>query len=64
MEEQYSGGCYTTLCPPGFLTNFGKVLRKPIDRMHFAGTETATYWSGYMEGGIQVLTLLTWSFNY
>ncbi|XP_029639731.2 amine oxidase [flavin-containing] [Octopus sinensis] len=52
-EEQYSGGCYTAMLPPGFLTVFGKVLREPIGKLYFAGTETATHWSGYMEGAIQ-----------
>ncbi|XP_052825815.1 amine oxidase [flavin-containing] [Octopus bimaculoides] len=52
-EEQYSGGCYTVMLPPGFLTVFGKVLREPIGKLYFAGTETATQWSGYMEGAIQ-----------
>jgi len=52
-EEQWSGGCYTTMLPPGFLTKFGRELRKPIGRLYFAGTETATQWSGYMEGAIQ-----------
>ena len=28
-------------------------IRKPIGRLYFAGTETATQWSGYMEGAIQ-----------
>ncbi|XP_046568745.1 LOW QUALITY PROTEIN: amine oxidase [flavin-containing]-like [Haliotis rubra] len=28
-------------------------LRKPIGRMYFAGTETATKWSGYMDGAVQ-----------
>ncbi|XP_033759978.1 amine oxidase [flavin-containing]-like isoform X2 [Pecten maximus] len=53
MEEQWSGGCYTVMMPPGLLTKFGRELRKPIDRIHFAGTETATQWSGYMEGAVQ-----------
>ncbi|XP_076353929.1 amine oxidase [flavin-containing] B-like [Tachypleus tridentatus] len=53
MGEQYSGGCYTGTCPPGFLTCYGRVLREPIGRMYFAGTETATYWSGYLEGAIE-----------
>lgn len=52
-EEQYSGGCYTAMLPPGFLTVFGEELRKPVDRIFFAGTETATQWAGYMEGAIQ-----------
>nr|XP_042896241.1 amine oxidase [flavin-containing] [Parasteatoda tepidariorum] len=53
MEEQYSGGCYTAMYPPGFFTRYGRVIREPIDRMYFAGTETAIEWSGYMEGAIE-----------
>ncbi|CAC5413206.1 MAO [Mytilus coruscus] len=51
--EQWSGGCYTTMMPPGFLTKFGSELRKSVGKMYFAGTETATEWSGYMEGAVQ-----------
>ncbi|GFU15775.1 amine oxidase A [Trichonephila clavipes] len=53
MEEQYAGGCFTAMLPPGFLTRYGKAIRAPIDRMHFAGTETATKWSGYMDGAVE-----------
>ncbi|XP_069103415.1 amine oxidase [flavin-containing]-like isoform X2 [Argopecten irradians] len=53
MEEQWSGGCYTVMMPPGFLTKFGREIRKPVGRCYFAGTETATQWSGYMEGAVQ-----------
>ncbi|KFM63667.1 Amine oxidase [flavin-containing] B, partial [Stegodyphus mimosarum] len=53
MEEQYSGGCYTAMYPPGLFTRYGKVLRAPIGRLHFAGTETAVKWSGYMDGAIE-----------
>ncbi|KAJ8282523.1 hypothetical protein COCON_G00050420 [Conger conger] len=52
-EEQYSGGCYTAYYPPGILTQYGKVLREPLGKLYFAGTETATEWSGYMEGAVQ-----------
>ncbi|XP_061678679.1 amine oxidase [flavin-containing] [Syngnathoides biaculeatus] len=52
-EEEYSGGCYTAYFPPGILTQFGRVLREPAGRLYFAGTETATEWSGYMEGAVQ-----------
>uniref|UniRef100_A0A194AQK3 Amine oxidase n=1 Tax=Pinctada fucata TaxID=50426 RepID=A0A194AQK3_PINFU len=44
LAEQWSGGCYSAMMPPGFLTTFGRDLRKPNDRIHFAGTETATEW--------------------
>lgn len=29
------------------------MLREPVGRLYFAGTETATEWSGYMEGAVQ-----------
>lgn len=51
-EEQYSGGCYATVWQPGLLTTHGKVLRKPVGKMYFAGTETAIWWSCYMEGAV------------
>jgi monoamine oxidase len=38
---------------PGVLTGFGKALRAPCGRIHWAGTETATVWSGSMEGAIR-----------
>ena len=30
-----------------------RVMTEPHGRIHFAGTETATRWSGYMDGAIQ-----------
>ena len=44
--EKYSGGCYVSIMPCGVMTNYCKVLRKPIGRVYFAGTETATVWAG------------------
>ncbi|XP_066212219.1 amine oxidase [flavin-containing] A [Saccopteryx leptura] len=52
-EEQYSGGCYTAYFPPGIMTRYGRVIRQPVGRIYFAGTETATHWSGYMEGAVE-----------
>ena len=31
----------------------GPALRRPADLLHWAGTETATEWSGYMDGVVQ-----------
>lgn len=39
--------------PPGVLTRYGAHLRTPFERIHYAGTETATQWSGYINGAIQ-----------
>lgn len=38
---------------PGVLTGFGRALREPCDRVHWAGTETATMWSGSIEGAVR-----------
>jgi monoamine oxidase len=52
-EEEYSRGCYAGFLPPGVLTSYGEALRAPIGRLHWAGTETATEWNGYMDGALQ-----------
>jgi monoamine oxidase len=52
-EEEYSRGCYAGFMPPGVWTAYGEALREPIGRIHWAGTETATVWNGYMEGALQ-----------
>jgi monoamine oxidase len=52
-DEEYSGGCFAGYFPPGVWTSFGQALREPIGRLHWAGTETATAWTAYMEGAVQ-----------
>ncbi|HXR31709.1 MAG TPA: FAD-dependent oxidoreductase [Solirubrobacterales bacterium] len=51
--EQWSGGGPTSNFGPGGWTACGVVLREPVGRVFWAGTETATVWSGYMEGALQ-----------
>ena len=51
--ERWSGGCYGAHLPPGVLTQFGPALRAPCGRIHWAGTETASVWAGYMDGAIR-----------
>ena len=31
---------------------YGPALREPIGRIHWAGTETAALWTGYVDGAI------------
>jgi monoamine oxidase len=50
--EEWTRGCYGAHMPPGAMTRFGPVLREPVGRIHWAGTETATEWSGYMDGAL------------
>ena len=52
-EEEYTRGCYAGYMPPGVWSMYGPALRTPIGRIHWAGTETATVWNGYMEGAVQ-----------
>jgi monoamine oxidase len=51
--EPWSRGCPVGGLPPGVLTHSFAYLRKPEGRIHWAGTESATEWIGYMEGAIQ-----------
>ncbi|GAJ82398.1 putative flavin-containing amine oxidase [Nocardia brasiliensis NBRC 14402] len=52
-EEEYSRGCYGAFTTPGTLTRFGPALRRPIGPLHWAGTETATVWPGYIDGAAE-----------
>ncbi len=51
--DRWSRGCYAAYAPPGVWTRFGSALRAPVGRIHWAGTETATAYNGYVEGAIE-----------
>ena len=51
-HDPWSGGCYGAFMPPGVWTTLGPAIREPQGRIHWAGTETATVWSGYIDGAI------------
>ena len=51
--EQWSRGGYLSTCGPGVLSLYGSALRAACGRVHWAGTETATRWAGYIEGALQ-----------
>jgi monoamine oxidase len=53
LEDAWSRGCYVGVMGPGTMTAYGSALREPCGRIHWAGTETATEWMGYIEGAIQ-----------
>ena len=52
QAEPWSGGCYGTLFGPNVWTRYGHALREPVGPIHWAGTETASVWSGYMDGAV------------
>ncbi len=51
-SEPWSRGCYGGAFGPSGWTDFGPALREPVGRIHWAGTETATVWMGYIDGAI------------
>ncbi|KAL9056016.1 MAG: hypothetical protein Q9162_003195 [Coniocarpon cinnabarinum] len=52
-NEVWSRGAPVALAGPGTLTKYGEALRKPVGGIHWAGTETAAYWTGYMDGALR-----------
>ena len=52
-RERWSRGCYLAHMAPGVLTQFGRALRAPVGRIHWAGTETATVSHGTIDGAIR-----------
>jgi monoamine oxidase len=58
LELNWSREAWTRGCPVGHtgrnvLTRYGPALRRRTGRIHWAGTETATYWNGYMDGAVR-----------
>lgn len=58
LETSWSGEEWTRGCPVGIpstgaLLAYGSRLREPVGRLHWAGTETSTYWNGYMDGAVR-----------
>lgn len=52
-QDRWSEGCYGAYMGPTTMTELGPALRRPHGRVHWAGTESAVVWSGYIEGAIR-----------
>jgi monoamine oxidase len=52
-SEEWIRGCPTAHWPTGVLLNFGPAIRKPVHRIHWAGSETSGFWVGYMDGAVR-----------
>ena len=52
MQDRFTGGS-GGVAPVGVTTGYGDAISKHVGRLYFAGTETASDWSGYMDGAIQ-----------
>jgi monoamine oxidase len=51
--ERWTRGCPVGIPGLGALLAYGPWLRRPVGRIHWAGTETSTYWNGYMDGAVR-----------
>lgn len=52
-RERWTRGCPTGVLQPGAFAVVGDALRAPVGRLHWAGTETARVWAGFMEGALE-----------
>ena len=51
--DRWTKGCPTAHTPPGVLRRYGPALRRATGRVHWAGSETSTFWQGYMDGAVR-----------
>jgi monoamine oxidase len=52
-NDPWHRGCPVAFTAPGVLLDYGRAIRDPIGRIHWAGTETSPYWNGYMDGAVR-----------
>ncbi|HEY6934255.1 MAG TPA: FAD-dependent oxidoreductase [Marmoricola sp.] len=52
-REPWTTGGPVAVMGPQTLSSYGPWLRRPHGLVHWAGTETSTYWTGYMDGAVR-----------
>jgi monoamine oxidase len=52
-DDRWTRGCPTAHTPPGVLSRYGPALRRATGRVHWAGSETSTFWQGYTDGAVR-----------
>ena len=52
-DEEWSRGGMMSHLAPGVMTQYGPVLRRPVGRIHWAGTETASVSHGTIDGAVR-----------
>jgi monoamine oxidase len=51
--EGFAAGGPTAAVPPGSWTRYGPWLRRPVGPIHWASTETADEWTGFLDGAVR-----------
>ena len=52
-HERWTQGSPIAIQVPGAISSYGHTIREPFRRVHWAGTETSTFWCGYMDGAVR-----------
>lgn len=52
-HESWSLGGPVANMGTGTMLRYGSTIRETFGRVHWAGTETSTYWAGYMDGAVR-----------
>ncbi|MBT9556743.1 MAG: FAD-dependent oxidoreductase [Myxococcales bacterium] len=52
-DDEWAAGCPVAAMPPGLMTQHGRLLRDAVGPLHWAGTETAEDFCGFMEGALE-----------
>ncbi|MDA3146558.1 FAD-dependent oxidoreductase [Leucobacter sp. UCMA 4100] len=53
-NDEFAGGGYAATPAPGtWIEHAAAGWREPVGRLHWAGTETASVWNGYIDGAIR-----------
>lgn len=53
LQEEWTRGCYHGVAQCGIYTSCGAALRRPIGRLHWAGSETGAHAMGSMGGALE-----------
>ena len=53
MAEPFTRGDYHGFYPPGLLTSYGSALKEPVGRIHWATSDTAPQFAGFMDGAVR-----------
>ena len=51
--EEWTRGCFMSHYAPGVMTQFGHLVREPVGRIHWAGTETSPVMNGFIDGAVR-----------
>jgi monoamine oxidase len=52
-SEEWTRGCFMSHYAPGVMTQLGHLVREPVGRVHWAGTETSAVMNGFIDGAVR-----------